>query len=213
MSPYVLVATLLALLSLVTAATARAQDAAPAKSATATAPVAFTAGEAPLPGIGGPLDLTDLHGRAFSLLALQGQPTLVFFGFTQCAQTCPVALAQAKQLLSAFRAGKPPAIVFVTLDPLSDSPPALAAYLGQFDARIIGLTGQPGKIARAAQSYGVATQTGAQGLDHSSRWYLLDGERQVARVYKLSTPVAALAQDIALMQRQRSHLIWSAPKP
>ena len=173
----------------------------------------YIAGEAPMPGIGGPLDLTDQHGHAFSLKALQGQPVLVFFGFTQCANTCPVALAQARQLLNAFRAGKPPAIVFVTLDPLSDSPKALANYLSHFDARIIGLTGQPAQIERAAQRYGVATRAGAQGLDHSSRWYLLDGELKVARVYKISTPVADLVQDLAHAQHALSSPIWSTPKP
>jgi protein SCO1/2 len=174
-------------------------------------------GEAPLQGLGGPLDLTDQKGRPFSLKQLQGQTVLVFFGFTQCGNTCPLAMAQARQLLAAFQSRKPPAVVFVTLDPLSDGPQALSAYLSHFDARIIGLTGTPPQIEQAARRYGVATQSAPQGsaqrLEHSSRWYLLDGNLKLSRVYKISTPVADIAQDIVQAQTSMAHPIWNREQP
>jgi protein SCO1 len=178
---------------------------------------AWAAGEAPLPGIGGPLDLIDQKGHPFSLKQVQGEAVLVFFGFTQCGNTCPIAMAQARQLLATFQSRKPPAVVFVTLDALSDPPQVLAAYLSHFDARIIGLTGTPQQIEQAARRYGVAThgapQGGTQGLEHSSRWYLLDSDLKLARVYKINTPVADIAQDIMQAPMHTAHPIWNRGQP
>ena len=160
-------------------------------------------GEPPLPGVGGPLDLVKHTGQPFSLRDIEGAPALVFFGFTQCANTCPMALAQVQQLLASFHSRKPPTVLFVTLDPLSDTPAALTQYLAAFDKRIIGLTGTPAQIEQAAKRYGVARQSSSGTLEHSSRWYLLDERMQVARVYKINTPVNAMAQDIVRAQTAR----------
>jgi cytochrome oxidase Cu insertion factor (SCO1/SenC/PrrC family) len=182
-------------------------------------------GDPPLPGLGGPLDLTDHTGQAFSLERNKGKPVLLFFGFTQCSNTCPVALLQAKQLLESFRSRRPPAVVFVTLDPLTDSPAVLASHLAQVDTRIIGLTGSPKQIEHVARRYGVATQSSASTQTqsqpskmasttaHSSRWYLLDSDHKLTRVYKITTPVADIVHDLMLMPHPRHEPIWSPVKP
>ena len=175
----------------------------PTASAATPEPV-FAHGEAPLAGLGGPLDLIEHTGRRFSLRQLHGAPTLLFFGFTQCGDTCPVAMAQAVQVLASFRAARPPNIVFVTLDPLSDPPQTLAAYLAKFDTRIIGLTGSPADVEAAARRYGVGMRKTAGPLEHSSRWYLLDDSAQLVRVYRPDTPVAALARDVGDLARART---------
>lgn len=170
-------------------------------------------GQPPLSGLGGPLDLVDQHGRSFSLHRLQGRPVLVFFGFTRCGDTCPLALAQASQILAQFRSRQPPAVVFVTLDPLNDDPRSLAAYLSSFDPRIIGLTGKPEHIEQAARRYGVGTQPRDGTLDHSSRWYLLDERLNLSRVYKLDTPPNHIAQDIVALPTARPTPMTSGMQP
>lgn len=170
---------------------------------------AFQYGEPPLPGLGGPLALTRHDGKPFSLRDVHGSPVLVFFGFTQCASTCSVAMMQAQRLLARFQSRQPPVVLFVTLDPLSDSPAALAQYLAHFDPRIIGLTGTPPQIEKASRQYGVATQQSATApLEHSSRWYLLDADMQLVRVYKMDTPESAMAQDIARASFNKSSFAW-----
>jgi protein SCO1/2 len=188
----------------------------PSAAASTLAPEvrAMVHGEAPPPGLGGPLNLVMHTGKPFTLAQVKGTPTLLFFGFTQCANTCPVAMAQARQVLEAFRAGKPPHIVFVTLDPLSDPPQVLADYLARFDKRIIGLTGSPTQIEAAARRYGVGVQNKRAGpLEHSSRWYLLDEDAQLQRVYKLDTPASAMVQDIARSHAQRLASTWREGAP
>jgi len=153
-------------------------------------------GAAPPPGLGGPIDLIDQRGARFTLDRLSGRPALLFFGFTRCGSTCPVALATARQLLAASPMKRSPAVVFVTLDPLADSPAALGEYLGRIDARLIGLTGDPLRVQQAAERYGVGQSPRADGMDHSSRWYLLDGQGRVRRTYAHTTAASALMDDL-----------------
>jgi cytochrome oxidase Cu insertion factor (SCO1/SenC/PrrC family) len=150
----------------------------------------------PVPaGVGGALNLTDQHGRPFRLSSLAGRPALVFFGFTQCGSTCPVALVTAQQVLKR-QPQQGAAVVFVTLDPGADGPEQLRDFLGRVDPRIIGLTGTPEQIEAAAERYGVALRTTQQTLEHSSVWYLLDGQGVVRRVYAHDTAAAELEQDL-----------------
>ena len=95
---------------------------------------------------------------------------------------------------------QPPRLVFVTLDPLSDTPATLKQYLATFDARIVGLTGSPADVAEVARRYGVSTSMRDGVLDHSARLYLLAPDHQVSRVYRLTVPLAQLAKDILAVQ-------------
>jgi protein SCO1/2 len=159
-----------------------------------------TTGEAPLTGIGGDIRLTDQHGQSFVLSKQPAQPTLLFFGFTQCARVCPQALGLMQALAERQGPRQPPRMVFVTLDPLSDTPAALKAYLAHFDARIVGLTGSPTEVTDVARRYGVRTRTADGVLDHSARLYLLGPHHEISRVHGLNVPLAQLAKDILAVQ-------------
>jgi protein SCO1/2 len=157
-------------------------------------------GFAPPSGIGGPIDLLDQNGAPFSLARLAGKPALVFFGLVRCGTTCPVALVTAQQVLAAFAPPESPPVVFVTLDPLSDSPRELGSFLARIDTRLIGLSGDPISVERAAERYGVGVRARENGVDHSSMWYLLDRAGQLRRVYPHTTPVAHLVADLQALQ-------------
>lgn len=151
----------------------------------------------PPAGIGGPIDLIDQTGAPFSLARLGGRPALVFFGLVHCGSTCPIAPATAQQVLHAFgTAANTPAVVFVTLDPLSDSPRELGTHLERIDPRLIGLTGDPASIERTAERYGVGMRARVGGVDHSSMWYLLDRGGQLQRVYPHTTSAAHRVEDV-----------------
>jgi protein SCO1/2 len=152
-------------------------------------------GDVPLPGLGGVLDLTADDGRPFTVERLHGRPALLFFGYTHCGTSCPVALVVARQVVSAFSVMRAPTILFVTLDPLADDPGHLHDYLSQFDRRFVGLTGTPAQVDRAAQRFGVGRETREGTLAHSARWYLLDGEGRLVRTYALSTRAEDLRDD------------------
>lgn len=168
-------------------------------AAAASAGAAFGAapahGDPPLPGLGGSLELTSDDGAPFTLDRLHGRPALLFFGYTHCGTSCPVALVVARQVVAGFSVMRAPTVLFVTLDPLNDDREHLRAYLAHFDRHFVGLTGSPEQVERVARRYGVGLQAGEGALAHSARWYLLDGDGRLVRTYALSTPAEELRDD------------------
>jgi len=99
--------------------------------------------------------LTDLDGHDFNFRQeTDGYLTLLFFGYTNCPDVCPLHMANIGAVL---RAAPPEVanrvkVVFVTTDPERDSIPVLKAFLGRFSPQIIGLTGTPDEISAAEQA-------------------------------------------------------------
>jgi protein SCO1/2 len=128
---------------------------------------------------------------------------LLFFGFTHCGSTCPIALAEARSVLHTLGPAAPAKVVFVTLDPLNDGPEQMREFVQRIDARIVGLTGSPQQIERAAEDYGVGMRRLQGSVEHSSMWYLLDGRSRVRRVYPHDTPAHELVADVRRLASTR----------
>lgn len=146
----------------------------------------------PLAGrFGGPFSLTDHNGKAVTDADFRGRYMLVYFGFTQCIDLCPVdmpVMADALDRLGGLADKLQP--LFITVDPANDKPEVLKGYVTAFHPRILGLTGSDQQIAAVAKAYRVhrmlipATpeQQKRSGhdhmIDHGSLTYLMgpDGE-------------------------------------
>lgn len=126
-------------LALLTAATVQAQD---VKGVILDEP-------SPL----GDFKLADHRGGPFTRENLVGRWSLVFLGFTHCPDVCPFTLANLEAVRSELSSLLPPErlpqIVFLAVDPDRDRP-VLADYVAHFDLSFIGVTGEPGEIARLA---------------------------------------------------------------
>jgi protein SCO1/2 len=86
---------------------------------------------------------TDSRGRAFRFdSATAEKVTLVFFGYTNCPDICPVHLANLAAVLEKMpdSVQSHVAVVFVTTDPQRDLPPVIDAWVHGFDPDFIGLT-------------------------------------------------------------------------
>src|SRR5690606_37747795 len=86
-------------------------------------------------------EFVDADGQPFDLrAAVREKPTLLYFGYTNCPDICPVHMAN---IASALRQGtvRPEQInvVFVTADPERDTPEVLGEYMARFDESFIGL--------------------------------------------------------------------------
>ncbi|HEX6722483.1 MAG TPA: SCO family protein [Burkholderiaceae bacterium] len=160
-------------------------------------------GRVPPAEVGGELNLVDQHGATFALSRLAGAPVLLFFGFTHCGSTCPIALAEARSVLHTLGPAASAKVVFVTLDPLNDGPEQMREFVRRIDPRIVGLTGSPQQIERAAEDYGVGMRQVRGSVEHSSMWYLLDGHSRVRRVYPHSTPAHELVADVRRLASAR----------
>jgi protein SCO1 len=152
----------------------------------------------PRPKVIGDFHLTDQEGKPFSLRDLQGQPSLVFFGFTHCPDVCPttlVKLAQVKKTIPNLR------VVFVTVDPERDPPNVVGLYVHAFDPGFIGLTGEEKAIDKVAADFGVAVSKvdlpgGDYTMDHSAVVFLLNNHGQVAGLFTPPFDTYRLAEDL-----------------
>lgn len=130
-------------------------------------------------GIGGPFTLTDQHGDTVTEAALKGHPSAIFFGYTFCPDVCPTTLVDAGNWLKALGPdGDKLKFYFVTVDPERDTEAQMAAYLGAFDPRIVGLTGSRPAIDQILKDYRVYSKKVGDGpdytMDHTATVYLLD---------------------------------------
>ena len=68
-------------------------------------------------------------------------------------------------------------VIFITVDPERDTPDVLADYVGNFDPRIMGLTGSADEVAQAAADFRatyrrVAKDAGDYTMDHTAGVFL-----------------------------------------
>lgn len=103
--------------------------------------------------------LRDTEGERFDFRAeTAGQPTLLYFGYTNCPDECPTAMADiagALRTTSSVLRGQT-RVVFVTTDPSRDAPQVLRRWLDGFSAETVGLTGTQAEIDAAQKALGLA---------------------------------------------------------
>jgi protein SCO1/2 len=111
---------------------------------------------------------TDQHGTTISTAELTDRFTLLFFGFTNCPDICPLSmavLAEANRRLEESRR-TPPRVVLVSVDPQRDTPEVLGDYLERFDSRFIGLTASEPALAPLLEALGVTVMKQPLGERH-----------------------------------------------
>lgn len=153
--------------------------------------------------IGGPFELIDQTGVTRTDKDFRGKYMLVYFGFTHCPDICPTELQAMTEALAALgddaRKVQP---LFVTVDPARDTPELLKTYVANFDKRLIGLTGSPEAVAKAAKIYRVyyAKRLGSgpndYTMDHSSFVYLMGPDGRYRTHFSHGTSPAAMAKRI-----------------
>ena len=156
--------------------------------------------------LGRDLALTDQHGKARDMASFNGKVAVMFFGFTQCPDVCPAALAELAEVKKNL--GKDAdalEIVMITVDPERDTPEVLKSYVEAFDPSFVGLTGTPAELKATAGSfkayYAPAPQKdGAYTMDHTASFYIFDKKGDARVLAANNIGVAALTKDVqALM--------------
>jgi protein SCO1/2 len=181
--------------------------------------LAIGAGAAPIAGLKSgsfeppraapPIGLGASDGAAFDLARYRGKLVVLEFGFTHCAEVCPVSLAslaQARKLLGAEAADVQ--VVFVTVDPARDSASRLRSYLAQFDPSFIGVTGTQQQVDAVLKGYGIsANRKMVEGskteytMHHSSYLYFVDRRGMLRALMPFGRPAAEIANDARLLLR------------
>jgi protein SCO1/2 len=160
----------------------------------------FSGPGAPPPStIGGPFALTGPDGTTVSDADLKGQPVVLFFGYTHCPDVCPKTLFEVSELFRKLGEGARVKGVFVSVDPERDTPAILKDYLGSFDKRIIGLTGERAALEPMLKAYRVYArknpgENGEYSMDHSAIVYLMDKQMRFVGPLNLGDDDVALKE-------------------
>ena len=150
--------------------------------------------------------LADHNGQQRTLADFRGKVVVIFFGFAQCPDVCPTAmaeLAEIKRLLGAD-GGKVQGL-FVTLDPERDTPEVLKAYMGNFDPAFLALRPTPQELPDLAKHFKIfykkneGKTAGSYTLDHTAASYVFDLQGRVRLYTRHGMGPAALAEDLKIL--------------
>lgn len=144
-------------------------------------------------------------GGAVTNEDFRGRFQLIAFGYTFCPDICPTTLLEMATILKELgdQAGRLQPL-FVTLDPERDGRQQLQTYTEFFDSRIVGLTGSPELVRRAAQNFKVRYAKVAlpggdpanYAVDHAAGLILLGPDGGFVRKYPYGKPVAEIVGEL-----------------
>ncbi len=160
--------------------------------------------------LGGPFSLIDETGARVSEADVITKPTLLYFGYSYCPDVCPIDGVRNAEVIDMVAAnGFDLGHVFVTVDPERDTPEVLAEFTSYFHDDMIGLTGSPDEIAKAAKAYRAyyaynddakegAQETGADYLvDHTAFTYLVGADARVVEVFRRTQSAQEMASAVS----------------
>ncbi|UUZ64766.1 SCO family protein [Polaromonas sp. P1-6] len=150
--------------------------------------------------------LADHNGQVRNLKDFAGKVVVVFFGFTQCPDVCPMSmaeLAEVKKLLGPD--GDKLQAVFISVDPERDTPELLKAYMGNFDPSFVALRPTLAQLPEVAKDFKVyykkveGKTPGSYTMDHSAGSYIFDAKGRIRLYYRYGSGAETLASDIRLL--------------
>ncbi len=154
--------------------------------------------------------LTDaMTGRTVTAVDFRGRIVMLTFGYSNCTDVCPLTLSHAAQLF--HRLGQQATgirFLFVTVDPMRDTVPALRRYIGAFGAKgLIGLRGSPAELqavaARMGARYSVHPSSNPEKyqVTHTTLTYVFNRQGapqfSIADLGQPKVELAAIARDLA----------------
>lgn len=150
--------------------------------------------------IGSPFTLKNDKNLTVTDADYRGRWMLVFFGYTNCPDECPLTLQKmATSLQDLGPLADRVAPLFITVDPTRDTSNRLASYLENFDTRIVGLTGSDEQIAAVAKAYhvyyapGQNEQSGTDLVSHSTFLYLMNPDGKLNALFSQDMTADKLA--------------------
>ena len=200
----------------------RGGETAPDGAATAGAiePVADAAEEAELAALQETLARTQMLPSdfrtvpAFTLVGTDGEPltervledrwSLMFFGYTNCPDVCPITLSVMKGVVAELEGTgtEPMQVVFVTVDPVRDTVERMAEYIPFFDEEFVGITGELDDIHALTRELGIVAAFTANDehpeayvVDHTASMLLVDPERRVRAKFTAPHEVDTIVAD------------------
>ena len=153
----------------------------------------------PLEGaaIGGPFELVDSKGETVRWSDFDGRYRMIYFGYAYCPDVCPLDVQRMMQGFARFKAAHPQLAaqvqpIFVTIDPARDTPAVVGEFTHAFSNDLLGLTGTPEQVDKAARAFAVYYQKGEVSAGGG---YMMDHSRAAYLMGRKGEPIATLPVD------------------
>ena len=144
------------------------------------------------------INLPDSNGTPFTLSSLRGKVVILYFGYTNCPDECPLTMAHLKLTMDQLGSqSKNVRVVMVTTDPARDTAQSMKSFLGKFDSNFIGLVGAPAELMKVWKDYGVTVEDG--GETHSFFIYMIDKGGNFRETFLPDSLTADIASDTRLL--------------
>ena len=156
-----------------------------------------------------PLQLHNYLGQPVNIDSYRGRAVLVTFLYTSCPDICPLITASLHATLELLgpAESRHVQIIAVSVDPRSDTPKAVAAFLArhQMTGRMQYLIGSAHELARVWHAWGVGSEQDAsqpQFVNHTGLVYGISASGKRTTVYAANFIPAELAHDVPLLAAQ-----------
>ena len=133
--------------------------------------------------IGGQFSLTDVNNIKVSSSSIITAPALIYFGYSYCPDVCPFDLQRNMIAIDTLDdQGIQITPIFITIDPVRDTPKRLKEFSTFIHPRLIALTGAEDEVKKVMKLFKVYGQKSRENtsnntdylMDHSAFTYLVD---------------------------------------
>lgn len=147
--------------------------------------------------------LTDHDGRPRRLADFRGKAVLLFFGYLQCPNYCPLTLARLAEVMQLLGPdAQRVQVLFISVDPARDTPTALKDYVTNFHPSFLGLYTTPQATPQLALDFRVyyrkvpGTAPDSYHIDHAVFSYAYDPAGRLRLRLSDSLTAAEIAADL-----------------
>ena len=148
------------------------------------------------------ISLHDQNGQPFTLSSQKGKVVLLYFGYVNCPDECPLTMAHVKLARESLgNRAQDVQVIMVSTDPARDTPQAMKTFMEHFDPSFLGLTGSIPDLQKTWQDYGVTVEDG--GETHSTFLYVIDPSGNIRETFLPDTEPQEIAADLRLLLREK----------
>lgn len=147
--------------------------------------------------------LTDHHGAERRLEDFKGKAVVVFFGYTNCPDMCPMTMHKLAMAMEGLgQEAQQVQVIFVTLDPKRDTPSILRQYVPAFHPTFLGMyadehtTDATAKEFKVFYKHQTPDTSGFYTVDHMGPSYVFDPQGRLRLFISHEHPVDAIVQDL-----------------
>jgi protein SCO1/2 len=140
--------------------------------------------------------------QAYTEKNFRGHWTLLFFGFTHCANICPTTLDVLNRVYTKL---KPTIsnlqVSLISVDPERDTPSILANYVHSYNSEFRGVTGKISELRKLQSQLGIYSARDEQSgndyqVQHTSSILLINPQGKWAGLFKYGLPPEVLTDGI-----------------